>query len=225
MAVIEGGVTTSLLEVDTQHLAARVTQRPQDYGARGSYSFGSVTGVLPAALGANSEVVQFRFVHASFLCLIRSIRISASVSTTAFAAGVPIGVELRLATGWSGQGTGNNGITFGADDAKKRYSMASTVMGAGDLRVAATAALGAGTKTLQGQASAYVTGQPGTAVSTFIPANTPLWERNTADEYPMVFANQQGFVIRSVEVPATGTWKLSVNIEWTEIDPSAVSGW
>lgn len=216
--------TTNQMEVESS-LGARVSVRPQAVGARGSYTHGASTGVLPAALGANSEVFQFRWSHATLKALIRSIRISASVSTTAFAAGVPVGIELRLATGWTGQGTGGTGITFGTDDAKKRVSFAQSAMAAGDLRIATTAALGAGTKTLNGVAMAHVNGQPGTANITFIPTSTFLWSRETGDEYPLFLSQNDGIVIRSVEVPGTGTWKLSVTIEWTELDTVEITGW
>jgi len=225
MAVIEGGVTGSLAEVDQTHLAQRITGRPMHVGARGSYSWGGVTGILPAALAANSEIFQFRFVHASFLCLLRSVRICAAVTTTAFAAGVPIGLEMRNALAWTGQGTGGTRITWGTDDAKKRASFGTTVLGANDVAIATTAALGAGTKTLNGVACAHIIAQPGTLVTAFVPPGTVLWQRDTAEEYPFLYENQQGFVIRSVEVPGTGTWKCAVHVEWSEIDPAAVSGW
>jgi hypothetical protein len=33
----------------------------------------------------------------------------------------------------------------------------------------------------------------------------PLYSRNTSDNYPIVFAQNEGFVIQA-SVPATGTW-------------------
>lgn len=213
--------------VDPKHFAARVSLRPMELGARGAYSIGLSTGVLPAALGANSEVFQFRWTHATLLAIPRQVRVSASVSTTAFIAGVPPQVELRMAHGWTAQGTGGTGITFGTDDCKKRQSFAQTAAAANDVRIATTAALGAGTKTLQGQALATLNGNTGGATVTtqIIPPSTVLWQRDTADEYPLVLAQNDGLVIRSVEVPGTGTWKLTVTFEWSEVDPAVVDGW
>ena len=37
-------------------------------------------------------------------------------------------------------------------------------------------------------------------------------------QHPLVLANQEGFVIRSVAVPATGTWQVAVTVDWTEVD-------
>jgi hypothetical protein len=225
MAAIQDPTSLVVAKVETQHQAFRVTVRPQEIGNRGAYHAAFYTGVLPAALGANSEIFQFRFVSAGGLvCLMRSIRVSASVSTTAFAAGVPIAIEGRTARTWTVQGTLGTGITFGSNDAKKRTDHQSTILAAGDVRIATTAALGVGTKTLDGTPFSTVTGQVGTGVLTIIP-QTDLWNRDSADEYPLLFETQEGFVIRVVEVPATGTWKASVQIEWAEVDPTAVLGW
>jgi hypothetical protein len=216
---------TTPLGVDPKHFASRMSGRPMELGARGSYSASFYTGVLPAALAANSEIFQFRFVHASFQALLRSVRVSAAVSTTAFAAGVPIALEMRWARAWTAVGTGGAGITWGANDGKKKTSFPTTVLGANDVRIATTAALGAGTKTLDGVPCGTVLGQVGTAITTIIPGNTVLWQRDTHDEYPHNLLNQEGFVVRSVEVPGTGTWKAAIHVEWSEIDPSVVDGW
>lgn len=219
------------LAIDAATFAARVTQRPAPLGARGAYSIGLITGILPAALAANSEVMQFRWVDGSGrIALLRSIQLSAVVSTTFFAAGVPVQIEARVARAWTAQGTGGTGITFGANDSKKRTNQATSLFAANDMRIATTAALGVGTKTLDGTAFANIVA-PGPITASLngqiIAPGTVLWQRNTADEYPAVFANQEGFVIRSVAVPATGTWTLAVQVEWSEIDPAAAAtdGW
>jgi len=215
----------SKLNIDTLFFAASVVGKPQPVGARGAYSYGGITGVLPAGLGTNSEIFQFRWSHATLKALIRSVRISASVSTTAFAAGVPVGIEMRKAVSWTGQGTSGAGITLGTEDGKKKSSFAQSAMAAGDMRIATTAALGVGTKTLDGVAVSHTTGQPGTAVISFIPPGTLLYARDTTDEYPFVLSQNEGFVLRSVEVPGTGTWKLTVTVEWAEIDPAVFTEW
>jgi hypothetical protein len=53
---------------------------------------------------------------------------------------------------------------------------------------------------------------------------TPIWQRNTADEYPVLYEQNEGFVIRAT-VPATGTWTFEVQVEWAEVDPAEVDGW
>jgi hypothetical protein len=200
--------------------AQRVSVRPIDYGALGAYTYGGFTGILPAALAANSEIFQFRWSHATNLAVIRKIRISASVSTTMFAAGVPLQIDLVKASGWSGQGTGGTGINP-TTMLKRRSTMSSTSLASGDMRIATTAALGVGTKTLETiPLSAIVASGPitGSLNGTIIDADTILWQAEIGDgEHPLVLAQNEGFVIRSVAVPATGTWTASINVDWTEV--------
>jgi len=223
-----GGVVADVGSVATGFRAVRHASYPAEVGARGAYSIGLFTGILPAALAANSEIFQWRWSHASFFCIPRAVRISAAVTTTMFAAGVPVEIEMRIARGWTAQGTLGTGITFGANDAKKRSQFASSAAIAGDIRQATTAALGAGTKTLDGTPLRYlVVGGPITASlnGTIIPYSQIMWQRDTSDEYPLVFENNEGFVIRSVAVPATGTWRCAIEVEWTEIDPAVQTEW
>ena len=213
-----GGV---LMEVDgTLFRAARWTPRPVDHGSLGAYCWGGLTGVLPAALGANSEIYQFRWVDATRFAVIRKIRISACVTTTFFAAGVPVQLDLVKATGWTGQGTLGTGVTPAAT-LKRRGSMGSTLVAAGDIRIATTAALGAGTKTLEANSLCTLVA-PGPITASLngqiIAPGTILWQAEVGDgEHPLVLATNEGFVIRSVAVPATGTWQAAVNVDWAEV--------
>ncbi len=174
---------------------------------------------------------QFRWVDASGrIAILRRIGISAVVSTTFFAAGVPVQIEARDARAWTAQGTLGTGITFGANDQKKRTNFGGTLLAAGDVRIAAAAALGAGTKTLDGNAFAVIAA-PGPITASLngqiIAPGTTLWQPNSESEYPRVYATQEGFVVRSVAVPATGTWTAAVTVDWDEIDPAvaATDGW
>lgn len=213
-----GGVVS---EVDgTTFRAQRVTSRPVDHGALGAYSYGGFTGILGAGLGANSEIFQFRWTDATRFAVIRKIRISASVSTTMFAAGVPVQLDLVKSTAWSAQGTGGTGLTPAAL-LKRRTSMGSSLVATGDMRIATTAALGAGTKTLETLSlSTIAAAGPITASlnGTIISPGTILWQAEVGDgEHPLVLAQNEGFSIRSVAVPATGTWTVSITIDWAEV--------
>lgn len=213
------GGTIGEVEVNTR--ALRITARPTDVAALGAYSLGAITGILPAALAANSEVFQFRWTHATNLCLIRSVQVSAVVSTTFFAAGVPVQIEGRVARSFSVDGTGGTAIVFStANTNKKRTSFALSSLSDTGTRVATTAALGAGTKTLDTNPFASLVA-PGPITASLngqiIAPGTYLWQRNTSDEYPLLFAQNEGFVIRSVAVPATGTWTMAIQVEWMEL--------
>lgn len=188
----------------------------------GAYRYGGLSGIIPAALTANSEIFQFRWapVDTTKLALIRRVTLSASVTTTMFAAGVPVQIELKKASGWTAAGTGGTAPTIGSDLKRRTSLFSSSSMVAGDLRIATTAALGAGTKTLETSAlAAILAGGPITAGlnGTIVPPATLLWDSDVAaGDYPLVLESQEGFVIRSVAVPATGTWQIAVSVDWVE---------
>lgn len=182
----------------------------------GHYSYGGFTGVLPAALAANSEIFQFRYTGLN-IAVIKKLTISAAVSTTAFAAGVPVQIDLVQSTGWSVAGTGGTAITPAAL-LRRRRSMANTAVASGDIRIATNAALGAGTKTLETLAIATLLGTGPTTIGNIIPPGTILYQDRTADGgYPLALVQNEGLSIRSVAVPGAGQWQMAVNVEWCEV--------
>lgn len=201
------------------HAAGRVTLRPSYLGTRGAYSLGAVSGTMAAGLGVNSEIFQFRWIHATRLCLVRRVSVSGG-GIVAFAAGFGK-FELMLARAWTADGTGGTPVAFStAETNKKRFDFPLASLSDTGVRVASTAALGAGTKTPQTNPLAIQTfGVTATAGATLGNPGTDLWQRDTADEYPIVLEQDQGLVIRTT-VPATGTWTFGVQVEWAEIDPA-----
>ncbi len=197
MAIQIQGLGGTVVEVDGDNFKAlRFSPRPLDHGALGSYTYGGFTGILPAALGANSEIFQFRWAHSSVLAIIRKIRISACVSTTFFAAGGPIQIDLIKSTSWTVAGTGGAAITP-STNLKKRSNMASSLLVSGDARIATTAALGVGTKTLESNSLSTVVA-PGPITASLngqiIAPGTILWQAEVGDgEHPLVFGTKRGF--------------------------------
>lgn len=200
--------------------ALKIQASPFDSGALGHYTYGGFSGILPAALAANSEIFQFRWSDATRLCLINEVKISAIVSTTMFAAGVPVQIDMVKATGWTAAGSGGTRATPAAL-LKKRTSMGSTLIAASDIGIATTAALTAGTKTLETIAlAAIVAAGPitGNLNGEIIAPGTILYRGEVGDgQHPLTLAQNEGFVIRSVAVPATGTWTVAIQVDWTEV--------
>lgn len=221
MAIQIQGNGGTVAEVDgTGFRAQRMTPRPTDHGSLGHYSYGGFTGILPAALAANSEIYQFRWTDATRICLIYEVKIAAVVSTTFFAAGVPVQIDMVKSTGWSAAGTGGTAISPAAL-LKKRTSMGSSLVASGDMRIATTAALGAGTKTLETLSMATLAA-PGPITASLngqiIPPGTILFRAETGDgQHPLTLVQNEGFSIRSVAVPATGTWTASIQVDWAEV--------
>jgi hypothetical protein len=191
-----------------------VAQYPAMISAsEGAYRAALVSGTMVAGLAATSEVFQFRWTSATLNCAVRSVKLSASVAGTAFAAGVPF-FRMTMARSWSADGSGGTAATLTTNNAKNRTDFATPALGA--MRISATAALTAGTKTLDATDCAAIVGVSGTATTgQIVPAGTDLYNRYASDEYPVLLEQNEGFVIRAT-VPATGTWSLAVSVEWSE---------
>lgn len=211
-----GGVVA---DVSTDARAVRIEARAIDTQSRGAYSVGLATGIIAAALGANSEIMQFRWADSTRLAIIRRIRIAACVSTTMFAAGVPLQLDLIRSSSWSVAGTSGTAVSPAAL-LKRRASMQSSLVAAGDMRIATTGALGAGTKTLETLALASIVAAgpiTGSLNGQIIPAGTVMWQADVGDgDHPLVLAANEGFSIVSVAVPGTGTWTAAVSVDWVE---------
>lgn len=220
MALQIQGYGGTVAQVGQDFRSMAIENKPIDTQGLGHYSYGGFTGIIPAALAANSEIFQFRWSDATRYAVVRKVKISACVTTTFFAAGVPVQIDLIKSTGWTVAGTGGTAITFAAL-CKKRTSMSSSLMASGDMRIATTDALGAGTKTLETYALSAVAA-PGPITASLngqiIQPGTILWQNEIGDgEHPLILAANEGFSIRSVAVPATGTWQAAVEVQWAEV--------
>lgn len=217
MAVIEGGVSASLAGVGAESAnGLHVISKPQAYGSLGHYQVSTVTGAIAAGMAANGEVFQLRWTDATRLCLIQKIYITGLRSTTAFVAGT-IDIKATIARSWTASGTGGTALTLTGDQASLRTSMGTSLVG--DARIATTAALGAGTKTLDTQDLGMITTHTG-AVPAVGNIALPLYEIFECDvtdgEHPVVLAQNEGIVVRAT-VPATGVWNIGVTVKWCEV--------
>jgi hypothetical protein len=222
MAVIEGGVSQTLQGVGDQIAEpAHVVDKPDDYGALGHYRIAMISGVIPAALAANSELFQFRWTDATRLAVIHKIWVSAGANVAATAAALQA-LRAAIARNWTVAGTGGTAATITGNNQKLRTTMGTTLLG--EARMATTAALGAGTKTLDSQDVGAVSYGIGTGAITtalnlsFLP-QTELLEVNANGQHPIVLAQNEGFVIRSGLIgPAAMTWQLGVTVAWAELN-------
>ncbi len=221
MAIQIQGNGGAIAEVDGAGFRAmRMSPRPLDHGVLGHYSYGGFTGILPAALAANAEIFQFRWTDATRICLINEVKISAIVSTTFFAAGAPVQIDMVKSAAWSAAGSGGTAISPAAL-LKKRTSMGSSLVASGDIRIATTAALGAGTKVLEGASLATLAAAGPITASLngeIIAPGTILYRGEVGDgQHPLALVQNEGFSIRSIAVPATGTWTAAIQVDWTEV--------
>jgi hypothetical protein len=213
----------NIAEVDgTTFRALRVTARPIDYGALGFYQVGAVSGTMAAALGANSEIYQFRWPDATRFACPYSITTSAGANVAATAAALNA-FHLTQARSWSAAGTGGTRFTMTGNTGKLRTSMGTSLVN--DIGIATTAALVAGTKTLDATNTTSIavgigTGAITTAINLqLIDPRTPLFDCSQSGNHPIVYAQNEGFVVRvgSNAFPATMTWHFGVTAAWAEV--------
>ena len=212
----------TVVEVDgTSYRALRVTNRPLDVGSLGHYRLSMASGTIAAALAANGELFQFRWTDATRLAVIHKIMISAGANVAATVAGL-VTLEAAVARSFTAAGTGGATATLTGNNQKTRTSMGTTLLG--EARMATTAALGAGTKTLDSQGIGNVTFGIGTgAITTAVNLNLldkiDLLEMDANQAHPLVLAQNEGFVIKNGATawPATLTWALGVSVIWAEL--------
>jgi hypothetical protein len=207
-----GGVVA---EVDgTNFRALRIVQRPIDYGVLGFYAMSQQTGTMAAGLTANAEVLQFRWTDATRIAAIFHVACDGGGNDgTAFAAGFTK-LEGVVARSWSADGSGGTAATITGNNNKLRTSMGTTLAGA--IRISSTAALTAGTKTLDSQGfGATLSGATATAGAQIFGPDD-IFNAEHSNHHPLILAQNEGFIVRAT-VPATGTWTAGLTLRWVEL--------
>lgn len=215
MAIQIQGNSGTVMEVSgTGFRAIRMEKRPLEYGVLGSYSLSMLSGTIGAGLAANAEIFQFRWTDSTRLCAVHEVIIDGlGGSATAFAAGFAK-VDCLIARSFTAAGTGGATATLTGNNQKLRTAMGSTLLG--EARCASTAALGAGTKTLDSQAIGQYAFTVGTTASVQYINQLALFSDDTFGDHPIILTQNEGFVVRAT-VPATGTWQFGVTVRWTEV--------
>ena len=200
-----GGVVP---EVDTTFRTLRVSLRPAEL--IGYYSVSGSSGAL-TGVAAAGPVWSFRNTGANLL-MVRRVSIG-FVTTTAFTTAQGLDYQMFRANSFTASDTGGTAL-FTAGQNKHRNSF-TNVTSAPDIRIASTAALTAGTRTLE-TAGMGIAGGASTAVGTSMPI-TDILEQDAGD-YPFVLAQNEGFVIANgIAMGAAGVIRLQVSCEYAEM--------
>lgn len=198
----------------TTFRALRVEQRPLDYGSLGIYRISLLSGTMAAGLAAAANVLSFRWGDATRLCAVQRVTLDGlSGSATAFAAGFG-SIRLFAARSFTASDSGGAAATLTGNNNKLRTSMGTTLVT--DLRMSSTAALTAGTRTLDTNAFGQFSLSFGTAVSVQYANNVLLFGDEAGLQMPLILAQNEGFVAQAT-VPATGTWQFGITAQWTEV--------
>lgn len=211
--IVKSGATSDLLTVEAATKAARVTPRPIDYGALGIYSLSLQTGTMGAGLAADSEIFQFRWTDATRLAVVYRVVCEGAGGITGFTAGFTK-MQAFIARSFTVAGTGGSTATITGNNQKLRTSMGTTLLG--EARIATTAALTAGTKTLDVQGIGAVVGSTTATAGAVLLPYAALFDANTMLVQPIVLAQNEGVIVRAT-APATGTWTGGVSITWAEL--------
>lgn len=217
MAVIQSGAgSTTLLTVDPTFTAGRVSIRPPEI--LGSYQVSASSGAI-ATPAANAPLFSLRWAPATStnLCMIRRLEVGVFVAT-AVTTSQQVSVAMQVARSFTVADSGGTAISFAAANTNKlRTSMPPTAFsGGGDMRISSTAALTAGTRTLDTNLMGTAIGTSGTAVGTTVISMTPVFQQQTGD-YPLILAANEGLIIANNVALATGAITLVVNLEWFEL--------
>lgn len=185
---------------------------PSYHGNLGHYRIDSETGLIAATLAANGTLFSFRWTDSTKLCVLRDIEISCVISG-AITAAVHFGLDAFIARSFSASDSGGAALTLTGNNQKKLTSMGTSLVG--DARIATTATLTPGTRTLDANPFAGVLFGTGTAIGSTALPKTKLYG---ADEYPIIFAQNEGFVIRNPFAgPITGSFVVGVEVAWEEL--------
>jgi len=185
------------------------------------YRFASFTGTIGAALAANSELLQFRFLSGtkSFALVYKVIFDGLGIVAVATALG-PLGFQVVPARAWTAAGSGGTRIAVSGDNLQMETALPNSQVN--DIGIATTGALTAGTKTLDANAIGQAIGGVGTAAltaygPTSIVAPQPLIDAQAGGQ-PLKLANQEGFVIKTTHAgPAALTYVAGFTVVWAEV--------
>lgn len=212
-ALSEGSIKALLLDLAGN---LRVTVRPWDVGALGSYTMTTVSGTIAAAMAAGKDIWSFRTGAANYY-IIRKVTVAMWDVTTGFTAGRGK-FDLKVARAFTGSYT-TNGVaaTLTGNNAKKKTGFATTsvaqiyTLDTSNLGITGlTAVIDAqaiGTTTFPVTATANAVQLPSTALLDYV---------GVGMSWPLVLGPNEGLVLQAT-VPATGTWAFQVTVEWDEV--------
>lgn len=187
-----------------------------------SYRVAAFTGTIGAALAANSELFQFRFVTGTKTkALVYRIELSGASTVAVSTAIGPLGWYVTPARSWTVAGSGGTRITNTGEN--MQLDAAFPVSQVSDIGIATTGALTAGTKTLDSASigqyiGGVLTGAATVATDGKIAPAYDLFNASMQQDMPLVLGNNEGFVIRTTHIgPATLTYVVGFAVSWVEV--------
>jgi len=177
------------------------------------YRLAGISGALTGA-GAASTVFSFRWGSVLMNCLITRFNWWWFTST-AFTTAQIVDNALYVARGFSGSDSGGTDLTPATNDNKKKTASQTSLVTS--IRISSTAALTAGTRTLDGKSMAAA-GQYSNAVGVQLSPGAAYFNFDLNEEGPIFLAQNEGIVLQNLTaMGAAGVIKLYVDMAWLEI--------
>lgn len=209
------------LQVDPTFQAARASLRPLEYQAQGGAAQGGHFGVaaqtgLTTGIAAGGILFSFRWSDSARLAMIHKIIVSA-ITTTGFGTAQALDVDAVVVRGFTASDTSGTAISMSSNSGKKRSSMANSLVG--DLRIANTSAIAAGTGTADTNPFAAIVIPTQLATSSVAASGSlSLFQIIPGAEHGLLLSANEGFRVRVLTAQgATGVVRYTVNVDWAEI--------
>ena len=186
----------------------------------GRYSIATATGAIVATGSAAAVIWTCRWTDASIKALIKRIRVNAVVTGTITTA-VPYDLEAYFVTGYTVAPTTSIATaTLTGRNGARRAAYGTTLMGGVYTLTTVAAGITGQTFTADAQPLARLSGASGTVIGTqFFGVGMPatlLDDENGRN--PIILGENEGISIQApLAGPATGTFRVAVNLDWEEV--------
>jgi hypothetical protein len=214
------------MQVDPTFQSGRMNLRPLEYTNNGliggHFAIDAITGAMAGAIVANSQILSIRWADSRFIFVLK--RFSVAAVCTAFTANALPDLDLIRAISFTANASGGTAIVPSTAAQKVRSASMSGSLFAneGEIRVASTAALTAGTQTLDTAGMACCPMGNFSAANTVWPGSAgvvDLYRHISLGQHPLILGNNEGLIVRTPTGWATSTLtlKLYFTMEWAEV--------
>ena len=190
-------------------------------GGGGYYQMSLQTGLLAVGLAAAAPIFSFRWApiqnpqfSGAARCQLKFFKLQWMVMTT-FSTPQLVELDTFVAKSFTDSDTGGVQVLPASGDQKRQKRYADSLfVGGGDIRISQTAALSAGTRTLEAQPFSSI---PGWAAAAGSGPPIPIYEEFNEHHVPQVFEPNQGFiVVNKILTANAGVIQFWIDIGWME---------
>jgi hypothetical protein len=195
----------------------RVSLRPTDVGALGSYLITTASGTIAATMAGSKDLWAFRNGGASPV-IVRRVVVSVQTvgAPTAGVGRLGLFVARAFSASYSANGvgatlTGNNAkkkTAFGTTGVTQIYTLDTNVNG-----------ITGATRTLDSQAAGLATFPIPATANFAVLTNYVIYDGTAPGTWPVVLATNEGLVLQNLIawVGASSTWVVTVTVDWDEV--------